>query len=62
MYVYEMLLAIALVTSYIPGGAWSFWRLIWLLLEVLGFTVALLLIWVLLRWVATKFAAAFRKK
>lgn len=62
MYVYQVLLAIALVPSYIPGGARSFWKFIGLLLQVVGFLIALLLIWVVLRWVTRKLAAAFRKK
>ena len=62
MYVYEVLLAIAQVASYIPGGARSFWKFSGLLLQVVGFFIALLLIWVILRWVAKKLAAAFRKK
>ena len=62
MHVCEVLLAIAQVTSYIPGGARSFWKLIGLLLPVVGFLIALWLIWAVLRWVAKKLAAAFRKK
>jgi hypothetical protein len=62
MHVYEVLLAIAQVTSYIPGGASSFWKLIGLLLLVAGFLIALWLIWVVLRWVAKKGAATFGKK
>jgi hypothetical protein len=62
MHVYEVLLAIALVLSYIPGGAGSFWKFIGLLLQVVGFLIALLLIWLVVRWVAKKLAAAFRKK
>ena len=43
-HVYEVLLAIAQLPSYIPGGASSFWRLIdWLLLAA-GFLIALWLI------------------
>jgi hypothetical protein len=41
MHVYEVLLAIALAPSYIPGGARSFWKLIGLLLPVVGFLIAL---------------------
>jgi hypothetical protein len=59
---YEVLLAIAQVPSYIPGGARSFWKFIGLLLQVVGFLIALSLIWVVLRWVAKKLAAAFREK
>ena len=62
MYVYEVFLAIAQIPSYIPGGASSFWKLIGLLLPVVGFLIALWLIWVLLRWVAKKLASAFGKK
>ena len=62
MYVYEVFLAIAQIPSYIPGGATSFWKLIGLLLLVVGFLIALWLIWVLLRWVAKKLASAFGKK
>jgi hypothetical protein len=61
-HVYEVLSAIAQVTSYIPGGASSFWKLIGLLLSVIGFFIALWLIWVVLRWLAKKRTAAFRKK
>ena len=62
IHVYEVLLAIAQVPLYIPGGARSFWKLIGLLLPVVGFLIALWLIWVVLRWVAKKLAAAFRRK
>ena len=62
IHVYEVLLAIAQVPSYIPGGARSFWKLIGLLLPVVGFLIALWLIWMVLRWVAKKLAAAFRRK
>jgi uncharacterized membrane protein len=62
IHVNEVLLAIAQVPSYIPGGARSFWNLIGLLLRGVGFFIALWLIWVLLRWVAKKLAAAFGKK
>jgi hypothetical protein len=55
-------LAIAQVPSYVPGGASSFWKLIELLLVVVGFLVALLLIWMVLRWLIEKLAAAFRRK
>ena len=54
MHVYEVLLAIALAPSYIPGGARSFWKLIGLLLEIVGFLIALWLVWVLLQWVVKK--------
>jgi len=57
-----VLLAIAQVPSYIPGGAGSFWKLMELLLTVVGYLIVLWLIWVLLRWVVKKLAAAFRKK
>jgi hypothetical protein len=61
-HVYEVLLAIAQLPSYIPGGASSFWRLIdWLLLAA-GFLIVLWLIWVVLRWIIEKLGAAFRKK
>ena len=49
-----VLLAVAQVPSYIPGGARSFWKLIGLLLPTVGFLIALWLIWVLLRWVVKK--------
>jgi hypothetical protein len=49
-----VLLAIAQVPSYIPGGEWSFWKLIGLLLQILALLIALRLIWVLLRWVVKK--------
>jgi hypothetical protein len=62
IHVSRVLLAIAEVPSYIPGGARSFWKLIGLMLQVVGFLIALWLIWVLLRWVAKKLAAAFRRK
>jgi len=62
IHVYEVLLAIAQVPSYIPGGARSFWKLIGLFLPVVGFVIALWLIWAVLRWVAKKLAAAFRRK
>ena len=61
MKVYELFLAIVQVASYIPGGAWSFWKFIGLLLAIVGFPIALWLMWVLVRWVAKKLAAAFRK-
>jgi hypothetical protein len=62
IHVSQVLSAIAEVPSYIPGGASSFWRLIGLVLEVVGFVIALWLIWLVLRWVAKKLASAFRKK
>ena len=62
MHVYGVLLTSAQVPSYIPGGARSFWKLIGLLLLVVGFLIALWLIWVVLRWVAKKLAAAFHRK
>jgi len=62
MNVYEALLGIVQVPSYIPGGAWSFWKFIGLLLWIVGFPIALWLIWLVLRWMATKLAAAFRKR
>ena len=40
----------------------SQWNLIGLLLSVVGFPIALLLIWVGLRWIIEKIAAAFRRK
>ncbi len=58
----EFRLAIAQVPSYIPGGARSFWKLIALLLVIAAFLVALWLIWMVLRWVIEKLAAAFRRK
>jgi hypothetical protein len=57
-----ILLGIAQVPSYIPGGASSFWKLFGLLLRVIGFLIALWLIWMVLRWVAKKLVAAFRRK
>jgi hypothetical protein len=62
MHVYEGFLAIVQVPSYIPGGAWSFWKSIGLLLSVVGFAITLWLIWAVLRWVARKLAAASRKR
>jgi len=62
MHVSQVLSAIAEVLSYIPGGAGSFWKLMGLVLQVVGFLIALWLIWALLRWVAKKLAAAFRRK
>jgi hypothetical protein len=62
IHVYGVLLAIAQALSYVSGGAGSFWKLIGLLLQVVGFLVALWLIWMVLRWVAKKLAAAFRRK
>ncbi len=56
------LLAIAQVPSYVPGGTSSFWKFTVLLLEAIGFVVVLWLIWVALRWIIEKLAAAFRKK
>jgi hypothetical protein len=56
------LLTIAQALSYIPGGAWSFWKFIGLLLSIVGFAIALWLIWGVLRWVAKKLAAAFHKR
>ena len=58
----ESLLTIAEALSYIPGDGRSFWNLIGLLLLVIGFLIALWLIWVVLRWIIEKLAAAFRKK
>jgi len=57
-----VLLVIAQVLSYIPGGAGSFRKLMELLLTVVGYLITLWLIWVLLRWVVKKLAAAFRRK
>ena len=54
MHLYEVLLAIALATAYIPGGATSFWKLIAVLLQFVGLLIVLWLIWVLLRWVVRK--------
>ena len=62
MNVYEALLGIVQVSSYIPGGAWSFWEFIGLLLWIVGFPIALWLIWLALRWMTKKLAAAFRKR
>jgi hypothetical protein len=58
----ELLLTIAQALSYIPGGGRSFWNLIGLLLLVIGFLIALWLIWVGLRRIIEKIAAAFRRK
>ncbi len=62
MHVYEGILAIVQDPSFIPGGAWSFWKVIGLLLSLVAFAIALWLIWAVLRWVAKKLAAASRKK
>ncbi len=56
------LLTIAQALSYIPGDGRSFWKLIGLLLLVIGFLIALWLIWVGLRRIIEKIAAAFRRK
>ena len=58
----RFLLTIAQALSYIPGGGRSFWKLIGFLLLVIGFLIALWLIWVGLRWIIEKIAAAFRRK
>jgi hypothetical protein len=42
--------------------SFSFWKLIGLLLLVIGFLIALWLIWVGLRWIIEKIAAAFSQK
>jgi hypothetical protein len=60
--VYEALLGIVQVPSYIPGGAWSFWKFIGLLLWIVGFPIALWLMWLVMRWMAKKLATAFRKR
>jgi len=52
--VYDVLLAVAPVLSYISGGPRSFWELMELLLTVVGFLIALWLIWMLLQWVVEK--------
>jgi len=57
-----LLLTVAQVPSYIPGGGTSFWKLIGFLLLVIGFLIALWLIWVGLRWIIEKIAAALRRK
>jgi hypothetical protein len=57
-----LLLTIVLGLSYIPGDGRSFWNLIGLLLLVSGFLIASWLIWVGLRWIIEKIAAAFRRK
>jgi hypothetical protein len=54
--------AIAQAPSYVPGGGTSFWKLIGFLLLVIGFLIALWLIWVGLRWIIEKIAVAFRRK
>jgi hypothetical protein len=51
-----------LAPSYIPGGRRSFWKLIELLLVVVGFLIVLWLICVGLRWIIEKLVAAFRRK
>jgi hypothetical protein len=51
------LLTIAQALSYIPGDGRSFWKLIGLLLLVIGFLIAWWLIWVGLRWIIEKMAA-----
>jgi hypothetical protein len=56
IHVYEVLLQ---VPSYIPGGAWSFWKLIGLLLQIVGCLIALWLIWVGLRWVVRSLRRRF---
>jgi hypothetical protein len=56
------LLTIARALSYIPGGGRSFWKLIGLLLLVIASLIALWLIWVGLRKIIEKIAAAFRRK
>ena len=61
MNVYEALLGIVQVPSYIPG-AWSFSKFIGLLLWIVGVPIALWLIWLALRWMAKKLVAAFRKR
>ncbi len=53
----EFLLTIAQALSYIPGDGRSFWKLIGLLLLVIGFLIAWWLIWVGLRWIIEKMAA-----
>ncbi len=50
-------LTIAQALSYIPGDGRSFWKLIGLLLLVIGFLIAWWLIWVGLRWIIEKMAA-----
>ena len=61
IHVYDVL-AIGQVPGYIPGGAGSFWKLIVSLVEVVGFLISLWLVWVVLRWIGKKLAAALRKK
>ncbi len=51
------LLTIAQALSYIPGDGRFFWKLIGLLLLVIGFLIAWWLIWVGLRWIIEKMAA-----
>lgn len=57
-----LLLTIAQSLSYIPGGGRSFWNLIGLLLLVIWLLIALWLIWLGLRRIIEKIAAAFRRK
>jgi len=56
------LLTIAQALSYIAGDRRSFWKLIGLLFLVIAFLIALWLIWVGLRRIIEKIAAAFRRK
>ena len=53
-WLYDVFLAIAQVLSYISGGPRSFWEFMGLLLTVVGFFIALWLIWLLLQWVVEK--------
>jgi hypothetical protein len=62
MNVYEALLGIVPVPSYIPGGAWSFSKFISLLLWIVGFPIALWLIWLALRWMAKKACSSVSQK
>jgi type IV secretory pathway TrbD component len=51
---YDVFLAIAQVLSHTSGGPRSFWEFMGLLLTIVGFLIALWLIWVLLQWVVEK--------
>ncbi len=57
-----LLLTISQALSYTLGDGRSFWNLVGLLLLVIGFLIALWLIWVGLLWIIKKIEAAFRRK
>ena len=56
------LLTISQALSYTLGDGRSVWNLIGLLLLIIGFLIALWLIWEGLRWIIKKIEAAFRRK